>query len=85
MNAHRQTIVGHRSLLAVASAALMCWAAMPGGFAIAGGTLTPVGSPHQPVRILDHHVDVVLNNGFARTEVIQSFYNPNNTDLEIWC
>src|SRR5690606_8365382 len=31
----------------------------------AGGTLTPIGSPHQPIEIRAHQVDVVLNNGFA--------------------
>ncbi len=82
MNANQQIVVGRRSLAAIGSLALFCWTAMPNGPAMAGGTLTPVGSSYQPVRILEHHVDVVLNNGFARTEVIQSFYNPNDTDLE---
>ncbi|UCC29518.1 MAG: VWA domain-containing protein [Phycisphaerales bacterium] len=82
MNAKQHTVVGRSSLVAVGSLALLCSMGMPAGPAMAGGTLTPVGSPHQPVQILDHHVDVVLNNGFARTEVIQSFYNPNDTDLE---
>ena len=48
----------------------------------AGGTLTPLGSPHQPIQIRSHQVDVVLNNGFAQTEVQQTFFNPNPTDLE---
>lgn len=48
----------------------------------AGGTLTPVGSAQQPIQILDHHVDVVINNGFAKTEVTQTFFNPNPQDLE---
>jgi Ca-activated chloride channel family protein len=48
----------------------------------AAGTLTPVGSPDQPLAIRSHHVKVVLNNGFARTEVVQTFYNPNPVDLE---
>jgi len=46
------------------------------------GTLRPKGSPDQPVSIVDHHVDVVLNNGFARTAVTQTFFNPNPRDLE---
>ena len=50
--------------------------------ALGGGILTPLGSTEQPVRILDHHVDVVINNGFARTEVTQTFLNPNDVDLE---
>ena len=49
---------------------------------LAAGILTPIGSGHQPVQIRDHHVNVVINNGFAMTEVQQTFYNPNNQDLE---
>lgn len=48
----------------------------------AAGVLTPKGSPSEPLRLVDHHVQVTLNNGFARTEVSQSFYNPNAQDLE---
>jgi len=48
----------------------------------AAGTLTPVGSPDAPLAIRSHHVGVVVNNGFARTEVTQTFYNPNPVDLE---
>lgn len=50
--------------------------------ALAAGTLTPVGSGHQPVRIESHDVRVVINNGFAQTVVEQSFFNPNPVDLE---
>jgi Ca-activated chloride channel family protein len=46
------------------------------------GTLTPRDSPEQAIEIHAHHVDVVINNGFARTEVTQRFYNPNPVDLE---
>ena len=49
---------------------------------LAAGILTPTGSAHQPIQIRDHHVNVVINNGFAMTEVQQTFYNPNNQDLE---
>ena len=52
------------------------------GVAGAAGTLTPQGSPDAPIEIRDHHVHVVINNGFARTEVTQTFYNPNPVDLE---
>ena len=67
-------------LATLASAALALMAITSG--ASAAGTLTPQGSPHQPIQILDHHVKVTLNNGFAQTEVIQTFFNPNNVDLE---
>ena len=43
----------------------------------AAGVLTPIGSGHQPIRIRDHHVNVVIYNGFAMTEVQQTFYNAN--------
>lgn len=55
------------------------------GFASSGfaaGILTPKGSPDKPVQMTDHHVDITVNNGFARTEVTQTFFNPNTKDLE---
>jgi Ca-activated chloride channel homolog len=48
----------------------------------AGGTLTPLGSPNQPIQIRSHQVNVTINNGFAQTEVQQTFFNPNTADLE---
>jgi Ca-activated chloride channel family protein len=60
-------------------AALILLAARAG---FAAGTLTPKGSPHAPIQIRDHRVEVVINNGFARTEVTQTFFNPNDADLE---
>lgn len=52
------------------------------GFAQAAGTLTPTGSAKQPIEILDHHVHVVVHGSFAKTEVTQTFFNPNSEDLE---
>jgi len=52
------------------------------GVGHAAGVLTPIGSRHQPIQIRDHHVNVVINNGFAMTEVYQTFYNPNTEELE---
>jgi len=63
--------------LVLASHALLLSSLAP-----AAGTLTARDSSHQPIRIRNHHVDVVLNNGFARTEVQQTFFNPNPVDLE---
>jgi Ca-activated chloride channel family protein len=48
----------------------------------AAGILTPKGAGQKPMLIEDHHVEVVINNGFARTEVQQTFFNPNETNLE---
>ncbi len=50
--------------------------------ASAAGTLTPIGAPQSPIQIRDHHVAIIINNGFARTEVTQTFFNPNTKDLE---
>ncbi|MEO7413652.1 MAG: VIT and VWA domain-containing protein, partial [Opitutaceae bacterium] len=50
--------------------------------AFAGGTLTPQGAAHAPITIRSHQVNVTLNNGFAQTEVLQTFFNPNSADLE---
>lgn len=50
--------------------------------ASAAGTLTPTGDGDQPIRIVDHHVEVVIHNGFARTEVVQVFENPNAETIE---
>lgn len=46
------------------------------------GTLKPVGSTDQAIEIRDHHVEVIINNGFAQTRVSQTFFNPNSQDLE---
>src|SRR5438876_3459007 len=54
--------------------------------AFAAGTLVPVSSGAQAMQIKEHHVNVVIDNGFARTEVVQVFHNPNDKDLEaIYC
>lgn len=41
------------------------------------GTLKPAGASDLALEIRDHRVSVIINNGFARTEVEQVFYNPN--------
>jgi Ca-activated chloride channel family protein len=48
----------------------------------AAGTLIPKGSEHAPIEIVDHQVNVTINNGFAQTVVEQSFSNPNDIALE---
>jgi Ca-activated chloride channel family protein len=57
-------------------------ALLAAGAAGAAGTLTPKGSPDAPIQIRDHHAEITINNGFARTEVTQTFFNPNPVDLE---
>jgi len=56
--------------------------AMAASLSQAAGILTPTGSQHKPIQIRDHHVNVVINNGFAITEVHQTFFNPNSENLE---
>ena len=46
------------------------------------GILTPVNSADQAVEILDHHVDVQITDGFARTSIQQTFSNPNPHPVE---
>jgi len=48
----------------------------------AGGTLTPQGANDLPVDLRSHHVAVTIQNGFARTEVTQGFFNPNDHTVE---
>ncbi len=48
----------------------------------AAGNLTPKDAVDRPIETRAHHVQVTLNNGFARTEVFHTFFNPNATDLE---
>ncbi len=50
--------------------------------AYAAGLLTPQGSSHQALKIHQHHVDVVIENGYAITTIKQVFFNPHNIDLE---
>ncbi|HMI90265.1 MAG TPA: VIT domain-containing protein, partial [Polyangiales bacterium] len=52
------------------------------GRAHAAGTLAPIGSGLLPMRIVDHHVEVLIDNGYARTEVTQVFQNPNPGAVE---
>ena len=46
------------------------------------GLLKPVNGPADTVFMKSHHVNVTINNGFARTEVDQVFGNNAEQDLE---
>ena len=74
MHRHRSI---HNALASAAAAVLLTATA-----AHAGGTLTIQGSSDLPIQILDHHVEVLIQNGFARVEVTQTFFNPNERPLE---
>jgi Ca-activated chloride channel family protein len=60
--------------------AILTLIAVPALFA--AGTLTAVTSGNAPIQIKGHVVNVVIDNGFARTEVLQTFFNPNEKDVE---
>jgi Ca-activated chloride channel family protein len=77
----RRSVMKTRTHALVFAGAVVAMALLPVAV-LAAGTLTPAGSPHEPVEIVDHHVDVVINNGFARTEVIQTFANREDQPLE---
>lgn len=72
----------HRSKLPYTGVATLALAAFAPAGLQAAGTLTPVDSSEQPVRFVEHQVAVVIDNGFARVEVEQSFFNPNDHDVE---
>lgn len=48
----------------------------------AAGLLTPTSSQLGELTIREHHVDVVINNGYVITSVDQTFFNPHSQDLE---
>ena len=48
----------------------------------AAGLMTPTGSNLPQLDIREHHVNVVIEDGYAITSVEQVFDNPNDTDLE---
>lgn len=48
----------------------------------AAGLLKPANSTDKSLSIKSHHVNVTINNGFARTEVDQVFVNSADQDVE---
>jgi len=57
-------------------------AALFGGLSQAAGLLTPSDGSLPALEIRDHHVDVVIEDGYAITTVEQVFINPHDRDLE---
>ncbi|MDH4183196.1 MAG: VIT and VWA domain-containing protein [Nitrospinota bacterium] len=62
----------------IAFAAILIGAAT----ASAAGLLSPADGAIPPLTIKDHHVNVLIQDEYAITEVEQSFFNPHPTDLE---
>ena len=50
--------------------------------AYAAGLLTPSGVDLPPLEIREHHVEVIIEDGYAITTVMQVFANPHDQDLE---
>ncbi|MEH0759238.1 VWA domain-containing protein [Vibrio sp. 16] len=50
--------------------------------ALAAGLLKPVGSQYKDLQIESHHVDVAIQDGYATTSIEQTFFNPNDSELE---
>ncbi|MCP4875497.1 MAG: VWA domain-containing protein [Gammaproteobacteria bacterium] len=48
----------------------------------AAGLLTPINDSNAKLDIHEHHVDVVIEDGYAITTVTQVFFNPQGHDLE---
>ena len=70
--------ISHRFLCLSALLIAVFWS-LPGQSA---GLLTPTGSGLPQLAIREHHVNVVIEDGYAITTVEQVFANPNATDLE---
>ncbi|MCV6604405.1 MAG: VIT domain-containing protein, partial [Porticoccaceae bacterium] len=49
---------------------------------LAAGLMTPKSSNLPTLEIKQHHVNVVIEDGYAITSVEQVFYNPNSEELE---
>ena len=64
------------------SVVALCVAALWSTSNYAAGLMTPTGSNLPELEIRGHHVDVVIEDGYAITSVEQVFSNPNNPDLE---
>jgi Ca-activated chloride channel family protein len=52
------------------------------GWGNAAGLLKPVNSGLADLEIREHHVDVLIEDGYVTTSVEQTFYNPSVNDLE---
>lgn len=69
-----------KTVLAVATAGLVLLGATTS--VMAAGLMTPVDSTKPALSIKSHHVNVTIEDGYAVTEVDQTFSNPHQQDLE---
>lgn len=68
--------------LIVLSLAALCMATLWSTQNHAAGLMFPTGSNLLQLEIVEHHVNVVIEDGYAITSVEQVFSNPNGADLE---
>ena len=66
----------------ILSLTALCIASMWCTTNYAAGLMTPTGSDLPQLEIRQHHVNVVIEDGYAITSVEQVFANPHGTDLE---
>ncbi len=78
MNGRNQDSGIWQAILLIA-AMLLCFSVLP---AQAAGLLSPKDGSLPPLEIRDHHVGVVIEDGYAVTTVEQVFHNPHGRDLE---
>lgn len=75
----RNSDSGFWQIIAFAAAVLLCFYVLPSN---AAGLLTPADGSLPPLELRDHHVKVVVEDGYVVTTVEQVFHNPNPQDLE---
>jgi len=68
--------------LIVLSLAALCISALWSTANHAAGLMIPTGSNLPQLDIREHHVNVVIEDGYAITRIEQVFANSNGTDLE---
>jgi Ca-activated chloride channel family protein len=73
------TFIIERKSLLVAITLLMV---LVSNLASAAGLLKPKQDTYNDLQIVSHHVEVMIADGYATTQVEQVFRNPNNVDLE---
>lgn len=72
----------HLSQKTIATFVLIATTFLAGTHSFAAGLMQPKQSQLPPLQIKQHHVNVVIEDGYAITSVDQVFFNPNGEDLE---
>ena len=72
----------HKRTSSFLSALVVGGLLLASGLANAAGLMKPKNSPLPDLQIREHHVNVVIENGYATTSIEQLFHNPNTQELE---